>query len=54
MEKITVVVGDVHGCLKKIQYNPNQMRLIFAGDLMDRGPDSVGCVHRARELKAEG
>ncbi len=60
MEKITVVVGDVHGCLeemdellKKIQYNPNQMRLIFAGDLMDRGPNSVGCVRRAQELGAE-
>jgi len=60
MERLTVVVGDVHGCieeldelLKKIQYNPSQMRLIFAGDLVDRGPDSVGVVRRVRELNAE-
>lgn len=60
MEKVIVAVGDVHGCieeldelLKAIQYNPNQMRLVFLGDLMDRGPDPVACVHRVRELKAE-
>lgn len=60
MEKITVVVGDVHGCLEEldellrvIQYNKNQMRLVFLGDLVDRGPDSVGCVRRVRELQTE-
>jgi bis(5'-nucleosyl)-tetraphosphatase (symmetrical) len=57
---VTVVVGDIHGCLeefdellKTIQYNPNQMRLVLLGDLLDRGPDSVGCVRRARALGAE-
>lgn len=60
MSKVTVVVGDVHGCieeldelLKLIQYNPDQHRLVFLGDLVDRGPDSVACVRRVRELKAE-
>lgn len=60
MEKIIVAVGDVHGCLeeldellKKIQYNPNQMELVFLGDLMDRGPDSAGVVRRVRELGAK-
>jgi bis(5'-nucleosyl)-tetraphosphatase (symmetrical) len=60
MEKIIVAVGDVHGCieeldelLKTIQYNPSQMRLVFLGDLVDRGPDSVACVRRVRELGAE-
>lgn len=60
MERLTVVVGDIHGCieefnelLKTIQYNPSQMRLVLLGDLMDRGPDPVGCVRRARELGVE-
>lgn len=60
MDKRIVVIGDVHGCLeeldellKKIQYTPAKMRLVFAGDLLDRGPDSVGCVRRVRELGAE-
>jgi bis(5'-nucleosyl)-tetraphosphatase (symmetrical) len=60
MERMTVAVGDVHGCieelnelLKTIQYNKNQMRLVFLGDLMDRGPDPVACVRRVRELDVE-
>jgi hypothetical protein len=60
MERITIAVGDIHGCLeefdellKKLQYNKNQMRLVLLGDLMDRGPDPVGCVRRARELDVE-
>lgn len=60
MEKVIVAVGDIHGCLeefdellKKIQYNKNQMRLVLLGDLVDRGPDSVGVVRRARELGLE-
>jgi hypothetical protein len=59
-KKIVVAVGDIHGCidefnelLNKIQYNKNQMRLVLLGDLMDRGPDPVGCVRRARELGIE-
>lgn len=60
IERIIVAVGDIHGCLeefdellKKIQYNKNQMRLVLLGDLLDRGPDPVGCVRRARELDVE-
>jgi len=56
----TVVVGDIHGCLeefdellKVLEYTPEKYRLILAGDLVDRGPDSVGVVRRARELGAE-
>lgn len=55
----TIVIGDVHGCLneldellKKTQYSSAD-RLVFLGDLMDRGPDPVGCVRRVRELHAE-
>ena len=60
MEKMIVVIGDVHGCLeeldellKLISYNPNQMRVVLLGDLLDRGPDPVGCVRRVRELSLE-
>lgn len=59
MQHRTIVVGDVHGCLdeldelmKKVQLSPWD-RLVFLGDLMDRGPDPVGCVRRVRELEAD-
>ena len=55
----TIVIGDVHGCfrelmllLEKIQYNENQDRLIFAGDLVDRGPESAKVVRWVREAHA--
>ena len=60
MEKTLIVIGDVHGCLQeldelllKLEYNKEKHRLVFLGDLMDRGPDPVGCVRRVRELEAE-
>lgn len=60
MEKLVVAVGDLHGCieefeelLKTLQYNKNQMRLVLLGDLLDRGPDSKGCVRLARQLAIE-
>jgi hypothetical protein len=55
-----LVIGDIHGCLKefdellkKVQYNKETDRLILVGDLIDRGPDSVGVVRRAREMNLE-
>lgn len=54
----SIIVGDVHGCLeeldellKVVQFTPEDT-LIFVGDLIDRGPDPVGVVRRARELNA--
>lgn len=56
----TIVVSDVHGCLEELDellrvvaLRHGEDRLVFVGDLIDRGPDSVGVVRRARELKAE-
>jgi len=55
----TIVIGDVHGCLAELDELLRKVerrgtdRLIFAGDLLDRGPDPVGVVRRARELGAE-
>ncbi|HEX8909086.1 MAG TPA: metallophosphoesterase, partial [Anaeromyxobacteraceae bacterium] len=55
----TIVVGDVHGCLEEldellrlVELRPGFDRLVFVGDLLDRGPDSLGVVRRARELRA--
>jgi len=56
----TIVIGDVHGCLeeleellKTVQFKFGIDRLIIVGDLIDRGPDSVGVVRRCRQLDAE-
>lgn len=58
--KRTICVGDIHGCLeefeellKTVQYLRNVDRLVLVGDLIDRGPDSVGVVRKARELNLE-
>lgn len=44
-------VGDLHGCLHQLaqalrarRFNPWQDLLISVGDLIDRGPDSAGCL----------
>jgi len=56
----TLVVGDVHGCLDELdellrlaEVAPARDRLIFLGDLLDRGPDGAGVVRRVRELGAQ-
>ena len=60
MDKRTIVVGDVHGCLdefrmlvERVGYRQGIDRLIVAGDLVDRGPDSAGVVRYAMEIGAE-
>lgn len=62
MEEIkprSIVIGDVHGCLRELDellafvQHTSADRLILAGDLIDRGPDSVGVVRRAMDLHAE-
>ncbi|KAF5537546.1 bis(5' nucleosyl)-tetraphosphatase symmetrical [Fusarium phyllophilum] len=55
-----IIVGDVHGhlselkkLLEKVSYNrPNGDKLIFVGDLINKGPDSPGVVQLAIELGA--
>jgi len=56
----TVVVGDIHGCLEEFKglldlcaYNKETDRLILAGDIVDRGPDSAGCIQLAIDSNAE-
>src|SRR6185503_6653865 len=60
MKDRTLVIGDVHGCLdelrellERVRFRKGEDRLVFVGDLMDRGPYPVECVRLARELEAE-
>jgi len=55
----TLIVGDIHGCideldalLEECRYSSKD-RLILAGDLVAKGPDSRAVVRRAMELSAE-
>lgn len=54
-----VVVGDVHGMkdslvelLKKVGFKEKHDHLILAGDIISKGPDSVGVVDLAMKLGA--
>jgi len=56
----TVIISDIHGCihefyemLKLVDAKSPNVRVILLGDLLDRGPDSAGCVRKARELGIE-
>jgi len=54
----TVIVGDVHGCSDELQTLLDRVafhtgdRLVFAGDLVARGPDSRGVLEIARRTGA--
>jgi hypothetical protein len=48
----TFIIGDVHGCIKELKELMQILtpgaddHLIFIGDLIDRGPDSIGVVRQ--------
>lgn len=51
-------IGDLQGCLdsfncllKKIRFNADKDRLFIAGDLINRGPDSLGTLRRVYDLR---
>ena len=55
-----IAIGDVHGCLDELQmllrrcdYRPGDC-VVFLGDLVSKGPDSLGVVQMAREIGAIG
>jgi predicted phosphodiesterase len=51
----TIIVGDVHGCLEELRLllrkcgHGKDDRVVLAGDLVAKGPDSQGVVQFARE-----
>ena len=56
----TLIIGDVHGCfqeledlLQEISYRPKQDRLIFIGDLINKGPASLEVFDLFTKLDAE-
>jgi hypothetical protein len=58
MSARTVIIGDLHGCydearelLSKLAVSAND-RVIFAGDLVDRGPEPRRCVELAMRHEA--
>jgi hypothetical protein len=54
----TVIVGDVHGCRRELEQLLERLafaagdRLIFVGDLIARGPDSLGVLDVVRRTGA--
>lgn len=56
-----IFVGDIQGCLHeldalltKVDFRPGSDELHPVGDLVNRGPDSLGVLRRLRELDAGG
>lgn len=53
--KATLIIGDVHGCIHELKalwakVSPDaQTRIIFLGDLIDRGPHSATVVNFVRD-----
>jgi len=57
----TYLVGDLQGCfdelhdlLEDIHFDPARDRLILAGDIVNRGPQSLECLRFARALGEAG
>ena len=53
----TYWVGDLQGCnatlghlLEVLDFSPSRDRLVVLGDLVNRGPDSLGVMHRLMGL----
>jgi serine/threonine protein phosphatase 1 len=58
---LTYAIGDIHGCLGKLQSliascethaAGRPMRFVFVGDYIDRGPDSAGVIRFLIDLES--
>ena len=54
---VTFIIGDLQGCrtqldrlIDRISAHSHDAALIFVGDLVNRGPDSLGCLRYIRAL----
>ncbi|TVR50073.1 MAG: hypothetical protein EA425_10800, partial [Puniceicoccaceae bacterium] len=53
-----IVIGDVHGCIRELEILLAQLaprpgdRIVFLGDLVNRGPDSHAVIEKVRHLGA--
>ena len=58
MMRRTLIVGDVHGCREELEDLLEESgwdeddKLVFVGDLVAKGPDSLGVVRLARSVGA--
>src|SRR5271170_4150712 len=59
---LTYAVGDIHGSLDKLKAlveacrehaDGREMRFVFLGDYIDRGPDSAGVLRFMMSLQAD-
>ena len=57
----TYVIGDLQGCAHEAQLLLDQIdadtpgaRIVFVGDLVNRGPDSLGALRRIKALQESG
>ena len=53
-----IAIGDIHGMyekltalMEKIRFDPEEDLLVFLGDYIDRGPDSVKCLQYVYDLQ---
>ncbi|KAK9696064.1 hypothetical protein K7432_012658 [Basidiobolus ranarum] len=57
-QKRLIVIGDVHGCLNSFERLIEKLDvtaedvIVLAGDLVAKGPDSLGVLRKAKELGA--
>ena len=56
-----LVIGDVHGCLielesllRKLRYEVQQDKLVFVGDLLNKGPSGAETLSFVNDLKDDG
>ena len=58
MNNRTIIIGDVHGMAEELRDLLNKLALnegdalVFVGDLVDKGPESVEIIRMVRELSA--
>ncbi|EXJ60945.1 hypothetical protein A1O7_05098 [Cladophialophora yegresii CBS 114405] len=59
VKKRLVFIGDIHGCreelealLKKLRFDPAKDHLVALGDIVSKGPDSLGVIDLLRRYNA--